>query len=157
LKVLVMSATLDGEGVAKLLGNAPLVTAAGRMFPVETRFVGKGSPLLPPTSFMPGQESLEALVARTIQRALRAEQGDLLVFLPGAGEMGRVESLLESSGLDSSVKVLPLFGDLSGGEQEAALEPASSGTRKVVLATNIAETSLTIQGVRIVVDSGLVR
>jgi ATP-dependent helicase HrpB len=158
LKLLVMSATLDGESVAKLLDDAPVVTAPGRMFSVESRFVGKGAPLLPPVSFVPGQhETPEGLVARTVARALREEQGDVLVFLPGAREIRRVQSLLESSGLESSVRVLPLFGELSGDDQEAALRPAAPGTRKVVLATNIAETSLTIQGVRIIVDSGLVR
>jgi ATP-dependent helicase HrpB len=158
LKLLVMSATLDGEGVAKLLDDAPIVTAPGRMFPVESRFVGKGAPLLPPTSFVPGQqETPEGLVARTVARALREEHGDVLVFLPGAREIRRVQSLLQSSGLDSSVRVLPLFGELSGDDQDAALRPAAHGIRKVVLATNIAETSLTIQGVRIIVDSGLVR
>jgi ATP-dependent helicase HrpB len=158
LKLLLMSATLDGEGVSKLLDNAPIVTAPGRMFPVESRFVGKGAPLLPPASFVPGQhETPEGLVARTVARALHEEQGDVLVFLPGAREIRRVQSLLESSGLDSSVRVLPLFGELSGDDQEAALRPAAHGIRKVVLATNIAETSLTIQGVRIIVDSGLVR
>jgi ATP-dependent helicase HrpB len=158
LKLLVMSATLDGEGVSKLLGDAPIVTAPGRMFPVESRFVGKGAPLLPPTSFVPGQqETPEGLVARTVAGALREEHGDVLVFLPGAREIRRVQSLLESLGLDSSVRLLPLFGELSGDDQEAALRPAAHGIRKVVLATNIAETSLTIQGVRVIVDSGLVR
>jgi ATP-dependent helicase HrpB len=158
LKLLVMSATLDGEAVARLLDDAPIVTAPGRMFPVESRFVGKGAPFLPPVSFVPGQqETPEGLVARTVARALREEQGDVLVFLPGAREIRRVQSLLESSGLDSSVRVLPLFGELSGDDQDAALQPAAPGIRKVVLATNIAETSLTIQGVRIIVDSGLVR
>lgn len=158
LKLLVMSATLDGEGVARLLGDAPIVTSQGRVFPVESRFVGKGSPLLPPTSFVPGrQEFPEEVVARTVARALREEPGDVLVFLPGAREIRRVQSLLQSAGLDPSVRVLPLFGELSGDDQEAALLPAAQGTRKVVLSTNIAETSLTIQGVRIIVDSGLVR
>jgi len=158
LKLLIMSATLDGESVAKLLDDAPIVTAPGRMFPVESRFVGKGAPLLPPAAFVPGQqETAEGLAARTVVRALREEQGDVLVFLPGAREIRRVQSLLESSGLDSAVRVFPLFGELSGDDQEAALRPAAHGERKVVLATNIAETSLTIQGVRIIVDSGLVR
>jgi ATP-dependent helicase HrpB len=157
LRVVVMSATLDGQGVARLLGEAPIVTAAGRMFPVETRYVGKGSPLLPPAVFVHGQETLEQLVSRVITRALREEPGDMLVFLPGAREIRRVHSLLQSSGLDTSIRVLPLFGELSGAEQDAALQPSASGDRKVVLATNIAETSLTIQGVRIVVDCGLVR
>jgi ATP-dependent helicase HrpB len=113
LKLLVMSATLDGEGVARLLGDAPIVTALGRMFPVESRFVGKGSPLLPPTSFVPGhQEFPEEVVARTVARALREEPGDVLVFLPGAREIRRVQSLL--TGLDPKVRVFPLFGELSG-------------------------------------------
>ena len=158
LRFLVMSATLDGEGVARLLGDAPIVTALGRMFPVESRFVGKGSPLLPPAVFVPGQQEFpEEVVARTVVRALREEHGDVLVFLPGAREIRRVQSLLQAAGIDSSVRVFPLFGELSGDDQEAALMPAAQGTRKVVLATNIAETSLTIQGVRIIVDSGLVR
>jgi ATP-dependent helicase HrpB len=158
LKLLVMSATLDGESVARLLGDAPIVTAQGRMFPVESRFVGKGSPLLPPTAFVPGrQEFPEEVVARTVARALREEPGDVLVFLPGAREIRRVQSLLQSAGLDPAVRVFPLFGELSGEDQEAALLPAAQGTRKVVLSTNIAETSLTIQGVRIIVDSGVVR
>ncbi len=158
LKLLVMSATLDGEGVARLLDDAPIVTSQGRTFPVESRYVGKGSPLLPPTAFVPGQvEYPEDAVSRTIVRALREEPGDVLVFLPGAREIRRVQSLLQSSGLDSSVRVFPLYGELSGDDQDAALQPSPSGFRKVVLATNIAETSLTIQGVRIIVDSGLVR
>ncbi len=158
LKILVMSATLDGQAVAKLLDEAPIVSAQGRMFPVESRYVGKGAPLLPPASFMPGQqETPEGLVARTVMRALREEHGDALVFLPGAREIRRVQSLIESSELDRAIRVLPLFGELSGAEQDAALLASPAGTRKVVLATNIAETSLTIQGVRIVVDSGLVR
>jgi ATP-dependent helicase HrpB len=88
---------------------------------------------------------------------LREEPGDVLVFLPGAREIRRVQSLLQSSGLDSSVRLFPLYGELSGDDQDAALQPSPPGLRKVVLATNIAETSLTIQGVRIIVDSGLVR
>jgi ATP-dependent helicase HrpB len=155
LKILVMSATLDGEAVAKLLDGAPIVTAQGRTFPVESRFVGKGAPLLP--SSMPGQESPEAVVSRTVSRALREEPGDVLVFLPGAREIRRVQSLLQASEIDRNVAVLPLFGELSGAEQDAALLPSTPGRRKVVLATNIAETSLTIQGVRVIVDSGLVR
>ncbi|MBS0422277.1 MAG: ATP-dependent helicase HrpB [Proteobacteria bacterium] len=149
LKFLVMSATLDGEGVAKLLGDAPIVTSQGRTFPVETRYVGKASPLLPGQGEYP-----EDVVARTIVRALREEPGDVLVFLPGAREIRRVQSLLS---VDGAVRVFPLYGELSGDDQDAALQPSPPGSRKVVLATNIAETSLTIQGVRIIVDSGLVR
>jgi ATP-dependent helicase HrpB len=158
LKILVMSATLDGEGVARLLEDAPIVTSQGRTFPVETRFVGKGSPLLPPTSFGGGpREYPEDVVCRAVVHAVREQPGDVLVFLPGAREIRRVQSLLQSAGLESSIKLLPLFGELSGDDQDVALAPAAPGTRKVVLATNIAETSLTIQGVRIIVDSGLVR
>ena len=122
LKLLVMSATLDGEAVAKLLDDAPIVTSQGRTFPVESRYVGKASPLLPPTTFVPGQiEYPEDVVARTIVRALREEPGDVLVFLPGAREIRRVQSLLQSSGLDSTVRVFPLYGELSGDDQDAAL------------------------------------
>lgn len=155
LRILVMSATLDGEAVSKLLDGAPIITAEGRTFPVESRFVGRGAPLL--LSNMPGQDSPEAAVSRAVLRALREEPGDMLVFLPGAREIRRVQSLLEKSDMDRNVTVLPLFGDLSGVEQDAALLPAGAGKRKVVLATNIAETSLTIEGVRVIVDSGLVR
>jgi ATP-dependent helicase HrpB len=157
LKLVMMSATLDGERVAALLGDAPIVSAQGRMFPVETRFAGKSAPLLPdPTAARGTQESPERVVAQIIQSALAEETGDVLVFLPGAREIRRVQTLLQER-LPASLAILPLFGDLSPGEQDAALAPASSGARKVVLATNIAETSLTIPGVRVVVDSGLVR
>ncbi|HEX7080629.1 MAG TPA: ATP-dependent helicase HrpB [Gammaproteobacteria bacterium] len=165
LRLLVMSATLDVEPVAALLGDARVVTAEGRRFPVETRFVGRGLPPMPP----------ETVTERIVRRALRETDGDVLVFLPGAREIRNVQRLLESSeprsagtaghgasASDSSgtpfrVHVLPLFGDLDPSAQDAALEPSPPGTRKIVLATNIAETSLTIEGVRVVVDSGLVR
>jgi ATP-dependent helicase HrpB len=156
LRVLVMSATLDGEAVARLLGDAPIITSEGRTFPVESRFAGKGSPLLPGPPFGPGGpiDSPEKITAQLVLRALREETGDVLVFLPGAREIRRVQSLIEAT---PDIRVLPLFGELSPEDQDAALAPSSPGTRKVVLATNIAETSLTIQGVRVVVDSGLVR
>lgn len=161
LKLLVMSATLDGAAVAELLGDAPIVTATGRTFPVESRFVGKGLPLMPGESRAgrPPQAfgEPEKVVAQIVQRALREEPGDVLVFLPGAGEIRRVQGLLEGAALDRSVRVMPLFGDLTASDQDLALQPSPAGTRKVVLATNIAETSLTIEGVRVVVDSGLVR
>ena len=163
LRILMMSATLDGVAVAKMLGDAPIVTAQGRMFPVETRFGGKGMPVLPwePGTPRPAggiAESPEHIAAGLVRRALREEQGDVLVFLPGAREIRRVQSLLnENIGVDQPVQILPLFGDLSADAQDAALARAPSGTRKVVLSTNIAETSLTIDGVRVVVDSGLVR
>lgn len=155
LRIVVMSATVEGESVARLLEEAPIVEATGRVFPVETRFAGKGAPLLP-GPLAPGADSPERVVAQLVLRALREEPGDVLVFLPGAREIRRVQSIL-APGIDPSVRVLPLFGELAGEEQDAALTPAPPGTRKVVLATNIAETSLTIEGVRVVVDSGLVR
>jgi ATP-dependent RNA helicase HrpB len=162
LKVLVMSATLEGAAVARLLGDAPLVEARGRSFPVETRYAGKGLPPLPQAAARGMAESPEALTARIVRRALTQEQGDVLVFLPGAREIQRVRSLLEGSaaaarGHPGTLRILPLYGELASEDQEAALAPAAPGTRRVVLATNIAETSLTIPGVRVVVDSGLVR
>ena len=155
LRLLVMSATLDGAAVARLLGAAPLITAEGRLFPVATHYAGKGLPLLPPDAAAPSrpQDSPERLIVQLIQRALREERGDVLVFLPGAREIRRVQAGLAAA---EGVRVLPLFGDLTVEQQDAALAPAA-GARKVVLATNIAETSLTIAGVRVVVDSGLVR
>jgi ATP-dependent helicase HrpB len=158
LKLIVMSATLEAQNVASLLGDAPVITAHGRVFPVETRYVGKAAPLLPGSSVNASQqESPERSIALIVSRALREEHGDVLVFLPGAREIRRVQSLLEAARLDSSIFVLPLFGELSAEDQDAALTPSAPGTRKVVLATNIAETSLTIEGVRVVIDSGLVR
>jgi ATP-dependent helicase HrpB len=173
LKVLVMSATLEGAAVSRLLGDAPVVTAHGRSFPVATRYAGRGLPLLPDMGGARGmQESPEALTARLVRRALEEEEGDLLVFLPGAREIHRVRALLEGSPPAAASgarppRILPLYGELSSEEQEAALRPAGeagsdlrharSDARRVVLATNIAETSLTIPGVRVVVDSGLVR
>jgi ATP-dependent helicase HrpB len=155
LKLLVMSATLDGAAVARLLGDAPVVSAHGKLFPVETRYAGRGAPPLPEAA--PGRDSPETITARLTLRALREETGDVLVFLPGAREIRRVREILEAGSLDPGVRVLPLYGELTGEEQDAALAPAAAGTRKVILATNIAETSLTLPGVRVVVDSGLSR
>jgi ATP-dependent helicase HrpB len=155
IKILVMSATLDVERVAAML-DAPVIATAGHMFPVESRFAGRGVPLLPGGTGA-AQKSPERLVVQLIERALNEETGDVLVFLPGAGEIRRVQSLLEATRLEPTVRVLPLFGELSGAAQDAALASSAPGTRKVVLATNIAETSVTIEGVRVVIDSGLVR
>jgi ATP-dependent helicase HrpB len=158
LRLLVMSATLDGAAVARLLDDAPLITAHGRIFAVQTRYAGKGLPGLPDAPSGRGpQEAPERLVAQLVSRALREEPGDVLVFLPGAREIRRVQSWLNAAQLGSGVQLLPLFGDLASEQQDAALAPAERGVRKVVLATNIAETSLTIPGVRVVIDSGLVR
>jgi ATP-dependent helicase HrpB len=152
LRLLVMSATLDGVAVAKLLGDAPVVRAEGRMFPVDLRYLGSGLPLLPSPMT---RESPELAVVRAIKQALGESPGDLLAFLPGAGEIRRVQGMLDFVGKD--VDVYPLYGELAAGDQDAALKPARAGRRKIVLATNIAETSLTIDGVRIVIDAGLER
>ena len=152
LKLMVMSATLDGEAVAKLLGDAPIVTSAGRMFAVETHYrsgVGARSA---------GREEDMALVAANVTaRAVEEQEGDVLVFLPGQGEIRRAQRRLEELALPRGTRVLPLYGELAIDQQDAAIRPSIAGERKIVLATNIAETSLTIEGVRIVVDSGLAR
>ena len=152
LRLVAMSATLDGARVAALLGGAPVVESRGRMFPVEVHYLGKGLPPLPGAA-----DPIDAPVARAVQRALAESPGDVLAFLPGAGEIRRLEARLRENGLAHDVDVLPLFGELAPGDQDAALAPARAGRRKVVLATNIAETSLTIEGMRIVVDAGLER
>ncbi|MBW5468042.1 ATP-dependent helicase HrpB [Brevibacillus formosus] len=146
LRILVMSATLDAEPVSALLGNAPVISSKGRLFPVETHFL---------TSPMEGR--LEEGVVQMIFHALRQEEGDMLVFLPGAKEIHRVQELLEQSGVGSNIRIAPLYGNLSQEEQDKAILPGKTGERKIVLATTIAETSLTVEGVRIVIDSGLKR
>lgn len=143
LRLLAMSATMEGETVAELLGGAPVLTAPGRMFPVETIYADKRPECL-----------LEEEAARTIRRALAEHEGDVLVFLPGAAEIRRVMDKLEP---DEGLCVRPLYGQLTQREQDEALRPARDGRRKVVLATSIAETSLTVEGVRIVIDSGWMR
>jgi ATP-dependent helicase HrpB len=146
LRLLVMSATLDLAPIAKLLGNAPIIAAHGRSFDVATRYI----PRRP-------EVHLEQQTAQAIRNALRDHEGDILCFLPGAGEIRRVRDSLEEAGLDRTVRVLPLYGELEGAQQDAALSRAPVGHRKIVLATSIAETSLTIEGIRVVVDSGLRR
>ena len=146
LKLLVMSATLDGARVAALLGDAPVVESEGRAFPVETRYLGRDP-----------RSPIERQVADAVERAMRAGQGSLLVFLPGAGEIRRTEALLTERVTDDNVDIVALYGALDAREQDRAISPSPPGRRKVVLATSIAETSLTIEGVRVVVDSGLSR
>jgi ATP-dependent helicase HrpB len=153
VKFLIMSATLEADGIAALLGAAPVVHAAGRAFPVETRYAGTGAPPLP-DALARGTASPEQSLAHLVLRALGETHGDVLVFLPGAREIRRVAALLHSAG--AGARILPLYGELSAEAQDAALTPIA-GVRRVVLATNIAETSLTLEGVRVVVDSGLVR
>ena len=146
LRLLVMSATLDGARVSALLGDAPVVASEGRAFPVATHYLGRDP-----------RSPIDCQVADAVLRALRAERGSVLVFLPGAGEIRRTETLLKERIDDPAVDVVALYGALDAQTQDRAIAPAPAGRRKVVLATAIAETSLTIQGVRIVVDSGLAR
>jgi ATP-dependent helicase HrpB len=146
LRLLVMSATLDGEPVARLLGGAPLVTSAGKSYPVELRYLER-----------PPADRIESMVTATIRRVLVEEKGSLLVFLPGGAEIRRVQRLLTEAELDPSVMLAPLYGDLPHDAQDEAIRPAPPGRRKVVLATPIAETSLTIEGIRVVIDGGLMR
>lgn len=169
LKLLVMSATLDGGPISALLGNAPIITSEGRSFPVETRHIARR-----PDSW------IEPAVASAVRQALQHDEGDILAFLPGAAEIRRTQELLKDSELGTRpsalgsgerdparesasgrnselVSVLPLHGSLTAEEQDRAIGPSNPGHRKVVLATSIAETSLTIDGVRVVIDSGLSR
>ena len=146
LRILVMSATLDGAAVATLLGGAPVITSAGRQHPVEVRYVGRRE----------GQRP-EGAVATAVRQALARDEGSVLAFLPGAAEIRRTLASLDDGSLPRDVRLHPLYGDLPPAAQDAAIAPAPAGERKVVLATAIAETSLTIDGVRIVVDGGLAR
>jgi ATP-dependent helicase HrpB len=146
LRILVMSATLDGARVGKLLGDAPVVASEGRAFPVETRYLGRKA-----------DAPIERQMADAIATALRADPGSVLAFLPGAAEIRRTQNFLSERIHDASVEIVPLFGALDAAVQDRAIAPAPKGQRKVVLATSIAETSLTIEGVRIVVDCGLAR
>ncbi|MGD8843997.1 MAG: ATP-dependent helicase HrpB [Desulfobacteraceae bacterium] len=146
LKLLVMSATMETGPVADMLGKAPVIDAQGRTFPIETRYVGTHTP----TGDM-------AAVTRAIRSAAEQESGSILVFLPGAAEIRQVAARLERSGLEAHWRVMPLLGSLSSKAQDRAILPAPQGYRKIVLATAIAETSLTIEGIRVVVDCGLQR
>ncbi|WP_342349995.1 ATP-dependent helicase HrpB, partial [uncultured Nitrospira sp.] len=146
LRLLIMSATLDIPAISQQLKQAPVITCEGKMFPVETRYVGK-----------PEDKNFDMQVAQTIHRLLMTEQGNLLVFLPGAGEIRRVERSLANLPLGPQILIAPLYGDLSAQAQDHAILPPPAGWRKVVLSTNIAESSLTIEGIRLVVDTGLMR
>lgn len=144
LRVLIMSATLDIDGLTRALPQAPVIAVKGDAHPVETHYIPR----------TPGK-SVEDDVAAVVRRALCEDTGDLLVFLPGAAEIRRTQQRL--AGLNEHIDVLPLYGDLTQSEQDRALTPAAPDWRKVVLATSIAETSLTIEGVRVVIDAGLTR
>ena len=147
LRLLAMSATIDGARVAALMGGAPVIVSEGRAFPVETRHLDRDP-----------RERIEDAVTDAVMRALRAEPGSVLAFLPGQAEIRRTaERLAERLSDFPEVDLAPLYGALDRAEQDRAVRPSPAGRRKVVLATSIAETSLTIEGVRVVVDSGLAR
>ena len=145
LRILVMSATLDVARVATLLDDPPVIASEGRAFPVEIRHQDR-----------PAGERIEDTMARAIAEAHRAESGSILAFLPGQAEITRTAERLDGR-FEPETVIVPLYGNLSQKEQDAAIRPAPAGTRKIVLATSIAETSITIDGVRIVIDSGLQR
>lgn len=146
LRILPMSATLDGARVADLLGGARVIESQGRAYPVTTRYLGR----------VPG-ERIEQQVVDAVLKALAAERGSILAFLPGQGEIRRACDRLSERVAGRDVDIAPLYGAMEGAAQDRAIQPASPGRRKVVLATSIAETSLTIEGVRVVIDCGLAR
>jgi ATP-dependent helicase HrpB len=146
LRILPMSATLDGMRVAQLLGDAPVIASEGRAFPVDARYLGRDA-----------NARIEDQVADAVMRAMGAESGSILAFLPGQGEIRRVEERLKERISDPTIVLAPLYGAMDMKAHDLALEPAPRGLRKVVLATSIAETSITIEGVRVVIDSGLAR
>ncbi|HET6992694.1 MAG TPA: ATP-dependent helicase HrpB, partial [Bacteroidia bacterium] len=144
LRILIMSATLDGEKLSSLLGNAPILTCKGRQFPITFHYAGSDDKV-----------PLHLQMTRVIKKAFAENDGDILAFFPGAGEISRTAEVLEKEKLNA--KIFPLFGDLPFKEQQEAILPDKNGTRKIVLATSIAETSLTIEGIKIVVDCGYSR
>ncbi len=145
LRVLVMSATLAGARVAALLGDAPVIESRGCAFPIETKYLGRAS------------RRIDDDMTDAIVRALRQETGSILAFLPGQAEIARVGDQLAARVDDAGIDVAPLYGALPPAAQDLAIAPAKAGRRKIVLATSIAETSITIEGVRVVIDSGLAR
>ncbi|WP_051957721.1 ATP-dependent helicase HrpB [Desulfobacter vibrioformis] len=156
LRIAVMSATMDTRALSGLLGNAPVISSQGKTWPVETIYVDphhqKGS-----SGSGTGWAGILPTCLNTVVKAVSCHDGDILVFLPGAPAIRRLaEKLNETFKQDPAVKVIPLFGSLSFRDQKAAIAPSAPGNRKIVLATPIAETSLTIQGIRVVVDTGLV-
>ncbi|TKB62963.1 MAG: ATP-dependent helicase HrpB [Nitrospira sp.] len=146
LRLLVMSATLNCGPVSELMGHARLITCEGRLFPVETRYLDQ-----------PVSGRLDLAVVQHIRRSLMHDDGSVLVFLPGMADIRRVERTLLESKLGPSIQIAPLHGELPQAMQDAAIRPAAPGSRKIVLATSIAETSLTIEGVRVVIDGGWLR
>jgi ATP-dependent helicase HrpB len=155
LRLLVMSATLDDERLARLLTDAPVVRAEGRTHEVSVHYLGRGLPPLPDA-----RDSLTAQVApvaASLRRIVGDTDGDILCFLPGVPEIRRIQGLLEEGGLPQGVLVHPLFGDMDLAAQHAVLAASPPGRRRLILATNVAETSVTLEGLRVVVDSGLTR
>lgn len=146
LRILVMSATLDVEPLSSLLGGAPVVTSEASAFPVSTYYIPR-----------PLTGRLEPAVAKKIKEAISEREGDILVFLPGAGEIRRVEAELSHIGMQQEAVITRLYGGMSQEEQELAILPHPEGKRKIVLATSIAQTSITVEGIRIVIDSGFMR
>jgi ATP-dependent helicase HrpB len=154
LKLLVMSATLDASAVAARLGDAPVIEAQGRVFPVEVHYLGRGLPQLPEFRTLGAREL--APLAQQVRSVLEQTQGDVLLFLPGSPEIHRLREALHDLSSDG-VELCALYGELDLATQQQVLRPAAGGRRKLILSTNIAETSLTIEGVRVVIDTGLAR
>jgi ATP-dependent helicase HrpB len=150
LKLMAMSATLNTDTVSKLLEDAPVITSEGRSFPVENIYLGPKTP-------HPSPMQLPGLIAKNVNDVLRNDTGSILVFLPGLREIRNVESKLRESVKDENIAITPLYGNLSKAAQDEAISPCPKGRRKIVLATNIAETSLTIEGISTVIDAGLQR
>ncbi|MBW3544830.1 MAG: ATP-dependent helicase HrpB, partial [Bacteroidetes bacterium] len=149
LRLLIMSATLDSKALSQMLGGAPVLSSAGRQYPVTHKYMPQEQQM------RSSSDAIARQVGQAVRKAIQEEQGDILVFLPGLGEIRKVEEGLQSLG--PALSIHPLYGDLSQAAQQAALLPHPQGRRKIVLATSIAETSLTIEGIRVVVDSGYVR
>lgn len=157
LKLIVMSATLDGARVADLLQgedaeSVPLITSEGRAYAVEHHYLER-----PIKDVLHWRGRLESAAAEKVAEVLHTQSGSILVFLPGAGEIERTAELLRGMKFGPQVVIAPLYGKMSGQMQDLAIAPAEEGKRKIVLATSIAETSLTIEGIRVVVDGGLAR
>ncbi|MDF2572720.1 MAG: ATP-dependent helicase HrpB, partial [Sporomusa sp.] len=146
LRLLVMSATLEAQAVATILGNAPIICGSGQVYPIETHYLERRV-----------EGRIEANVVQAIFAAITGSEGDMLVFLPGAGEIHRVHAGLVEGGIAKYARVALLYGNLPSAAQDEAILPSRPGERKVVLATSIAETSITVEGIRTVIDSGLMR
>ncbi len=147
LKILVMSATLNTTAIAKLLNDAPLIQSEGRSYPVKSVY-------LPPTTQQPGKKELPMYIYRLLLKLIKEEEGNILVFLSGVGEIKAIERLFHSN-TQKDIYISTLYGNLSKEAQDKAIKAPPKGTRKIVLSTNIAQTSLTIEGIKIVIDSGL--